>query len=487
MSIKIHNTLTGQVEPLETAQPGLVRMYVCGITPYDACHLGHARCYVVFDMVRRVLRANGYAVRYVQNFTDVDDKIIARAAERGIPVAQLVQSNIDDFFNKMDALGIERADAYPRVTGHIPEILAMVGQLLDKKMAYRVGEDVYFSVRQFSGYGKLSKRPLAELESGARQTSGEARRYSAARVEVNPEKRDPLDFALWKASKPGEPPEVSWPAPWGKGRPGWHVECSAMALKHLGENFDIHGGGLDLVFPHHENEIAQSEAATGRPFARFWMHNGFVTVNKEKMSKSLGNFFTLEEIFAKYPPAVVRYMLLTVHYRSPLDFSPDLLEQSRHALSGLRDSMARASFVLQQHANKNNPDPPVQDIVSEADRAHRRFLEALSEDFNTPAALAEIHAMAQLLEKASFAISVGSIRAVLEKLRQAADVLGLQLFTHTPDIQIPAEVAELAHEREAARQSKNWKEADRLRKVIEDKGYSVEDTAQGPRVMPKIS
>jgi len=475
--IHIHNTLTGRREPFQSVEPQSVRMYVCGITPYDVCHLGHARCYVVFDVVRRVLKANGYKVRYVQNFTDVDDKIIARAKERGITPGELARENIEDYFNKMDALGIERADVYPKVTEHIPEIIALIRKLLDNEVAYRLRGDVYFSVKAFPPYGKLSKRPLNELQSGSR-------------VDVDKEKQDPLDFALWKESKPGEPLEASWDSPWGKGRPGWHIECSVMAMKHLGLNFDIHGGGLDLIFPHHENEIAQSEAATRKPFAAYWMHNGFVTINREKMSKSLNNFFTLSEIFAKYQPAIVRYMLLTVHYRAPLDFSQDLLEQSRSALSGLRDSIARANRVLQkQEFGVDESDKASPEVSRASDELAQEFHEALQDDFNTPGALGVLHQLIGMLEKqfATNNVSRGSVRHILNQIRKCAEVLGLDLFSFMQGLFIPAEVSEWARAREAARARKDWKESDRLRAEISNRGYVVEDTPQGPRLLPKAS
>jgi cysteinyl-tRNA synthetase len=475
--LQIYNTLTARTEPLVTAEPGVVRMYVCGVTPYDVCHVGHARCYVVFDVIRRVLRAQGLQVRYIQNFTDVDDKIIARAQERGVKVSELVRQNIEDYFNKMDALGVERADAYPRVTEHIPDILSLIRKLLDKKVAYRLGGDVYFSVKAFPAYGKLSKRALEDLQSGAR-------------IDVNKEKKDPLDFALWKETKPQEPPEVSWDSPWGKGRPGWHIECSVMSMSHLGVNFDIHGGGLDLIFPHHENEIAQSEAATGQPFARIWVHNGFVTLNRAKMSKSLGNFFTLSEIFEKFHPSVVRYMLLTVHYRAPLDFSQDMLDQSRQALSGLRDAMARATRVLQKQAQGvDESDKPEKEVAAQAQALRQKFQEALAQDFNTPEALGMLHQMVTLLEKQFMTntISRGSVRHVLGVIRESAEVLGLDLFSFMQGLFIPPEVTEFAKRREEARARQDWKEADRLRAEILSHGYVVEDTPQGPRLLPKAS
>ena len=475
--LHFYNNLTAKKERFEPVHGKDVRMYVCGITPYDTSHLGHARCYVVFDVIRRVLRAQGYKVLSVQNFTDVDDKIIARAVEKRVDPGALVQENIEDYFNKMDALGVERADLYPRVTEHIPDILALIRQLLDKKAAYTLGGDVYFSVRSFPSYGKLSKRPLEDLQSGAR-------------IEVNKEKRDPLDFALWKAAKPNEPPGVSWDSPWGRGRPGWHIECSAMALKHLGADFDIHGGGLDLIFPHHENEIAQSEAATGLPFARFWVHNGLVTRNQVNMCKSLGNFFTLSEIFAKYQPAVVRYMLLSVHYRSPLDFSDELLAQSRQALSGLRDAIARANRILQKHfMGVDESNQPVAEVARAVEVLAKEFLEALADDVNTPEAIGILHRFIKLLEKqfSTNQVSRGSIRHILQSLRSCSELLGVDLFSFMQGLLIPPQVTELAHQREKARETKNWKDADRLRQEILTQGYVVEDTSTGPRLIPKAS
>jgi cysteinyl-tRNA synthetase len=474
MPVQVYNTLSAKKEPFQPVMGQDVRMYVCGITPYDVSHLGHARCYVVFDVIRRILQAEGFKVRHVQNFTDVDDKIIARAAEKGVSPHELAKTYIEDFHNKMDALGVQRADVYPRVTDHIPDIIALIRKLIDKKAAYKLGGDVYFSVRQFPAYGKLSKRPLEDLQSGAR-------------IEVNKEKQDPLDFALWKASKPGDPAEVSWESPWGHGRPGWHIECSVMALKHLGANFDIHGGGLDLIFPHHENEIAQSEAATGLNFANVWVHNGFVTRNQVKMSKSLGNFFTLSEIFAKYSPAVVRYMLLTVHYRSPLDFSDELLEQSRQSLIGMRNALFNASRVIQkQELGVDDTDKPNLETSRQGDELMHEYRDALADDFNTPAALGVLFKMVTALNKqfTGNVVTRGSVRHLLGKIRQASELLGLDLFSFMQDF-VPPEVITLADQREAARQKKEWSEADRLRQQILGQGYVVEDTPTGPRLLPK--
>jgi cysteinyl-tRNA synthetase len=470
--MQFHNTLTGKKEPFVPHDPNEVRMYVCGITPYDASHLGHARCYVVFDIFRRTLKAHGFKIKAVQNFTDVDDKIIDRARERGISPQKLAQDNIDDYFSKMDALGVERVDLYPRVTDHMPEIIALIQKIIDHKAAYTLNGDVYFSVRDFPSYGKLSKRHLDELQSGAR-------------VEVNKEKRDPLDFALWKAAKPNEPAEVVWDSPWGKGRPGWHIECSAMSLKHLGANFDIHGGGRDLIFPHHENEIAQSEAGTGQPFVKLWMHNGFVTVNKEKMSKSLGNFFSLSDIFKSFSPMVVRYMLLTVHYRSPLDFSQDLLTQSRQTIGNIKEAIARANEAIRGMAGQETPEP---EIERQAEALLSDFKAALADDLNTPEALGVLHRMVALIEKPLQGKTphAASARAALMAFQSAASILGLDLAPSDHEAVVPAEVISLSEQRLEARRQKNWAEADRLRQKIADAGYVVEDTAQGPRLLPKV-
>ncbi|MDD4153515.1 MAG: cysteine--tRNA ligase, partial [bacterium] len=331
MPLRLYNTMTGRKEELVPARPGSISMYVCGVTPYDYSHLGHARAYVTFDVVKRYLQYSGYEVYHVQNFTDIDDKIIKRATQEGIDAGTLAQRYIDAYFEDMDALGIIRASVYPRVTEHIDAVVEMVAVLQQKSYAYEVDGDVYFDVARFKEYGALSGRDLEEMRAGAR-------------VEINELKHSPLDFVLWKRAKDGEP---AWQSPWGPGRPGWHIECSAMTLKYLGCGFDIHGGGQDLIFPHHENEIAQSEAYAGcSPFARYWMHNGFVTIDKEKMSKSLGNFFTIRQILERYEAEVVRYYLVSVHYRSPIDFSDERLEEAKRALERLRQTRNNLTRAL---------------------------------------------------------------------------------------------------------------------------------------------
>jgi cysteinyl-tRNA synthetase len=370
--MKLYNTLTSNLEELNTREEGHVAMYVCGVTPYNYPHIGNARAVVAFDIIRRYLEYSGYEVKYIQNFTDIDDKIINKAADENVFWKTLPEKFIKIYFEEMDALNVKRATAYPLATENITEIVELVEKLISNGYAYVINGDVYYEVRKFSGYGKLSKRVLDEMESGSR-------------VEVSDIKRDPLDFALWKSAKPGEP---SWESPWGLGRPGWHIECSAMSQKYLGNDFDIHGGGQDLIFPHHENEIAQSEGAMigeGR-LARYWMHNGFVTINHEKMSKSLGNFFTVREVLEKYPAEVVRYFLTSAHYRSPLDFSDQALDQAKSAYDRLRTGLFNITRILN---DKRNGEPvDINDTESILLKADTDFKDAMDDDFNTPKAIA---------------------------------------------------------------------------------------------------
>jgi cysteinyl-tRNA synthetase len=457
--LKLHNTLSGKKEEFTPVNGKNVNMYVCGITPYDEVHLGHGRCYVVFDVVRRYLKYRGYEVKYIQNFTDIDDKIIKRSAERGIPPSELAEQFINNYFENTRKLNVLDADVYPRVTGKIPEIVGFIEKIIANGYAYVSGGDVYYSVRKFNDYGKLSKRNIEDLKVGARIAPGE-------------KKEDPLDFALWKQAKEGEP---SWDSPWGKGRPGWHIECSVMSLTEFGfDTFDIHGGGLDLVFPHHENEIAQSEAALGRQFVKYWLHNGFVTINKEKMSKSLGNFFTLREIFEKYDPMVVRYFLLGQHYRSPLDFSDDKLEQAKSAWERIGNAIAKADELV-----KNSPFGDLKELHKNAVSGFGdEFEKAMDDDFNTPDALASIHG----LVNAIFTLRETTdkdVKSYSSKLRELCEALGLPILKK---IEIPQEVIQLAEKRQQARKEKNWAEADALRKQIEQMGYAVEDTKSGPKV-----
>ncbi|AKL98602.1 cysteine--tRNA ligase [Endomicrobium proavitum] len=460
--IKISNTLTGKKEEFKPQKANQVSMYVCGVTPYDSVHLGHARAYVVFDIIKRHLLKRGFEVKHVQNFTDVDDKIIKKSIEKNTTPSDIANTYIEDYFTQTDKLNIKKAAIYPRVTEMIAQIISFVKTLIDKGFAYEKDGDVYFSVKKFAGYGKLSKRNLEDMRSGAR-------------VGVNEEKANAFDFALWKKSKEGEPAEVSWESPWGKGRPGWHIECSVMSSQLLGDTIDIHGGGQDLIFPHHENEIAQSEAATGKPFVNYWVHNGFVTINKEKMSKSLNNFFTLKEIFEKYDPRVVRYYLLTQHYKSPLDFSDDGLNAAKKTLQGLDDAYLRLSSLAKASASD----------ITEADlmAIKEKFLEVLDDDFNSEKALSYLHEVKNLILNELFKadpLRLAQLKKLFEEMSEES--LGITLAENKIS---DKNLEEFLKQRNAARSAKNWAEADRLRKLIDEKGYKIVDNPDGTSVLTK--
>ena len=442
-------------------------MYVCGTTPYDHCHLGHARCYVVFDVIRKYLEYKGYEVTYVQNFTDVDDKIIKRAQELGSKVEDVAEEYISEYFEVMGRLNIREANSYPKTTEHIGEMIQLVEKLIKRGYAYVVDGDVYFEVDKFGSYGKLSHRSREEMRAGAR-------------IEVDKRKKNPLDFALWKSSKPGEP---FWESPWGRGRPGWHIECSAMSMEHLGASFDIHGGGQDLIFPHHENEMAQSEAATGKPFVRYWIHNGFVTVNREKMSKSLGNFFTVREIYEKYSPDVVRLFLVSQYYRSPMDFSDDKLEEARKSLERFRNALDNIEFLLKGlKAGEKTSLPRKED--TNLSEAKKKFVTAMDDDFNTARALGY---MFDLVGKANKAISgrspdltflLGAERA----LRSMGSLLGFLKEKAGEKVGIDEfQIEKRIEERNAARGKKDWGKADKIRRDLEKIGVILEDTPFGTR------
>ncbi|MDR1695548.1 MAG: cysteine--tRNA ligase [Endomicrobium sp.] len=462
MTIKVYNTLSHKEEEFTPQNKNEVSMYVCGVTPYDEVHLGHARAYVVFDIIKRHLQNRGYCVKHIQNFTDVDDKIIKKAAENGVAPSEISQKYIDDYFAQMEKLNISKAAEYPRVTKMIPEITGFVKTLIDKGFAYEIDGDVYFSVEKFKDYGKLSKRNLADMRSGAR-------------VEVNEEKANAFDFALWKKTKENEPEESSWDSPWGKGRPGWHIECSVMSSKLLGDTIDIHGGGQDLIFPHHENEIAQSEAATGKQFVKYWIHNGFVTINKEKMSKSLNNFFTLREIFEKYDPRVVRYYLLTQHYKSPLDFSDEGLNAAKNALQGLDDAYLRLAAAVKESSD-NISDADLKDLKE-------KFLKALDDDFNSEKALARLHEIKHLILNELFKSDAERL-AQLKKLFEETAEKSLGIILPKENVS-DKELQDMLTQRNAARAAKNWPEADRLRKTIDEKGYKIADNKDGSSVLVK--
>ncbi|TAJ32381.1 MAG: cysteine--tRNA ligase [Nitrospirae bacterium] len=496
--LKIHNTLTGRKELFEPLVSGTVRMYVCGVTVYDECHIGHARSAFVFDVVRRYLEHSGFSVTFVKNFTDVDDKIIKRANELGKPWQEITATYIDAYYRDMGRLGIKPATVEPKATEHMAEIIGLVQVLLTKGAAYQVNGDVYFQVERYGSYGRLSKRKLDDMQAGAR-------------VEVDERKRHPMDFALWKGAKSGEP---AWPSPWGPGRPGWHIECSAMSMKHLGETFDIHGGGADLIFPHHENEIAQSCAATGKEFARYWLHNGFVQINQEKMSKSLGNFFTIREIFEKWrghwsgesfqndllTAEVLRYFLLATHYRSPLDFSDIGLEEARNTLNGFYGLFQR----LEESAGKEEQgDVRIQPLL---ERFGDVFGQAMDDDFNTPVAIAEFQRLRSEVNKL---LGIGLSRSArvdaLGAFRRFGEVLGLfQLkkwqfnvclkpvpMTGEAHLRAEAvivrgsqaltdeEIERQLADRLEARKRKDFAKADAIREALEERGIIIEDRPDG--------
>jgi cysteinyl-tRNA synthetase len=460
--IKVHNTLSNKKEEFKPQKDNFVSMYVCGITPYDEVHLGHARAYVVFDIIKRHLIKRGFKVKHVQNFTDVDDKIIKRSLERNIKPADLVQTYIDDYFTQMDKLNILKAEIYPRVTQMIHEIINFVKSLVQKGYAYEVDGDVYFSVDKFKDYGKLSKRKLEDLKAGAR-------------VNICNDKISAFDFALWKKAKEDEPQEVCWESPWGKGRPGWHIECSVMSSNLLGDTIDIHGGGQDLIFPHHENEIAQSEAQTGKLFVKYWIHNGFVTVNKEKMSKSLNNFFTLKSIFEKYDPRVVRYYLLTQHHSGPLDFSDAALGVAKNTLQGMDDAYLRLLSSVKESANKIT-DRDLLDL-------QENFLQALDDNFNSEKALSYLHELKNIILKELFIAKLQRLTQ-LRKLYEdfAENSLGIVLPKEQNNND---ELQKLLAERNEARKNKNWGESDRIRNILDEKGYKIVDNKDGSSLLMK--
>ena len=484
MSLKVYNTLTKKKEIFKPIHEGKVNMYVCGVTVYDMCHIGHARANIVFDVIYRYLKSIDYDVKYVRNFTDVDDKIINKANEEGKPCSEITERYIEEFYTDMDRLNLERPTLEPKATEHISDMIEIVRKLIENGHAYDVDGDVYFSVESFDGYGKLSSRNLDELMAGAR-------------VQVDERKRNPLDFALWKSSKPGEP---KWEAPWGEGRPGWHIECSAMSAKYLGDTFDIHGGGKDLIFPHHENEIAQSECSSGKEFVKYWLHNGFVNINSEKMSKSLKNFSTIRKVLEEYHPEVLRMFLISNHYRSPIDFTDDNMRETK----GNLDRCYALKKLLSENLLADDVDDTPQDFEAAYDLKEKisdfklSIENAMNDDFNTAIALSLLLEIVRLtnryLSDARFTVCTGS-KSLLQSAESQLDyfsaIFGIMTYTtesyfaEAKDEALSKlditedDIQKLIDERTAARTNRDFNRSDEIRDHLLNLGIVLEDTKEG--------
>jgi len=471
--LKVYNTMTRQKEEFHPLKPGEVSIYCCGVTPYNAPHIGNARPFVTWDVIRRYFASKGLTVHYIQNFTDVDDKIIRTANSEHTTWKDVADRNIAIYFHSMDALGVRRAEKYPRVSETMADIIAMVQKLIDKGYAYALENgDVFYSVEKFQGYGKLSGRKLSDMQAGAR-------------IEVDERKHHPMDFALWKSAKPGEP---SWDSPWGKGRPGWHIECSTMSLKYLGEKFDFHGGGSDLIFPHHENEIAQSQACIGddHSFAQYWLHNGFITIHNEKMSKSKNNFFTVEDILKEYPGEVVRFFILQTHYRSPLDFSDDRLKEAQTSLARLQTTQG---YIEELAKKQGAGEATAAELVRKAEELRAAFDEAMDDDFNTALAISQFFALSKEINiyyqdvtagKAFDAENFAKVKNVWDAM---AGIIGLfEQQEEAADDGLTEKLMELIISiRQDARKNKNWAIADKIRDELKEIGIVLEDTKNGVR------
>ena len=470
--LKVYNTMTRSKEEFKPLKEGEASIYCCGVTPYNHPHIGNARPFVTWDVIRRYLAHKGYKVRYIQNFTDVDDKIIRTANEEGVKWSDISGRYIDAYFKAMDALNVKRADIYPRVSETIPDIIAMVQKLVDKGYAYAVDNgDVFYRVEKFAGYGKLSGRKLEDMQAGAR-------------IDVDERKEHPMDFALWKAAKPGEP---SWDSPWGKGRPGWHIECSTMSLKYLGEKFDFHGGGSDLIFPHHENEIAQSQACIGdeHSFAQYWLHNGFITIHNEKMSKSKNNFFTVKDILAEYPGEVVRFFILQTHYRSPLDFSDERLKEAQTSLNRL----AQSKGFMDELLAKTGSSDTAKELAEKAAAYVQEFHEAMDDDFNTALAISQIFALSKdiniyyqdVMNKGA-AFDSENFAKVADAYKLMTGIIGIFEQEDAADDELAGKLMDLIiNIRQDARKEKNWALADKIRDELKEAGVILEDTPSGVR------
>lgn len=468
MPLKIYNTLTRKKEEFVPLKSGEVGMYVCGPTVYNYIHIGNARPFIIFEVVRRFLKFKCYRVKYIQNLTDIDDKMINKAKELKITVSELAEKFIQEYFIDVDSLNIERADVHPRATEHIKEIIELVKGLEKKGYAYEIDGDVFFDVSKFKGYGKLSGQNIEELKAGAR-------------VEVDERKKESIDFALWKRAKEGEP---SWESPWGKGRPGWHIECSAMSMKYLGESFDIHTGGSDLVFPHHENEIAQSEAYTNQQFVRYWMHNGYLCLKNQKMSKSLGNIMRVRDINQKYKGEIIRYFILSAHYRSPLNFSEEQLQQAESSLQRLNNTIFNVKHLLKQVKFRKSKDKNDELILEKRRENKQKFIEAMDDDFNTPVALSQLFGFTREVN-IYLSSPEQKNKDVLEEILKfyqelAGKILGI-LKDFDQEESFEQEIKKLIEEREKARKERNWVKSDQIRDKLQEKGILLEDTPSGVR------
>ncbi|MCT4593932.1 MAG: cysteine--tRNA ligase [Anaeromicrobium sp.] len=461
--MKIYNTLTRQKEEFKPLDEKEIKIYACGPTVYNYFHIGNARPFVVFDTLRRYLQYRGHNVKFVQNFTDVDDKIINKAREEGISPKKLSEKYINEYFQDADAIGVKRADIHPKVTECMGDIIKFVKSLVEKGYAYVVDGDVYYDTSKFEEYGKLSKQSIEDLEAGAR-------------IEVNDVKKNPTDFALWKKQKTDD--EVAWGSPWGKGRPGWHIECSVMSTKYLGETIDIHGGGQDLIFPHHENEVAQSEAHTGKAFSRYWMHNGYITINNEKMSKSKGNFFTVRDILKEFDGEVIRFFLLSAQYRNPINFSRELMDQSKNGLERLYNARNNLNHLLRnaQDGNMNDDEKAVYErLLTYKDK----FIENMDDDLNTADAIAAIF---ELVKYINTNVKNESSKELMEKsLELYNELTGVLGIVTKEEEEVDEEVEALIAERQEARKNKDYKRSDEIRDQLTEMGIILEDTPQGPK------
>ncbi len=461
--IKVYNTLNKKKEEFIPLTPGEVKMYVCGPTVYNFFHIGNGRTFIVFDTIRRYFEYRGFKVDFVQNFTDIDDKMIKKANEEGTTVKKIGDTYIKEYYQDADALNIERATVNPRATEFIGEIIKFVKGLVDKGYAYEVDGDVYFSTKKFEGYGKLSGQNIEDLQSGAR-------------ISVDERKKDPMDFAIWKAQKPGEP---SWNSPWGMGRPGWHIECSCMAKKLLGETIDIHAGGSDLKFPHHENEIAQSEALTGEPFARYWLHSAFVNVNNEKMSKSLNNFFTAREILERYDADVIRFLMLSAHYRQQLNFSEDLLESAKASVERIYNAIGNLENLIDE-VSREEMNEEEKAYLESLNKYKEKYIEKMDDDFNTADAITAIF---DLIKDTNTNITIDSSKELAQKALELIRELGapLGMFQKSTKGNLEEEIEALIAKRQQARKDRDFALADKIRDELKDRGIVLEDTPQGVR------